>query len=248
MGQKLYTDRIGALSFSSPNVILQPSILTIGGQQYVTTSALNVSPTGLSAASLYMIYAVQTAGVVSLVLSTNVNSVGPSGYSSWKLVGAFYSNDTPAFGAFVNIEGPPECGAVGFTPTFNGLSGPSGIAFFWNRVGKHMYLYGRVNNVGTSQASTFYMSTPTGPSVDLTELPASTSINCGRWERSAANGDSRPMLFDSPTPTRLYFTSANNGAFNGLNANGLIISGEAMTVYNVRLPISGWDNRPLKDL
>jgi len=107
MGQILFTDKIGQLTYSNPNVnmlssISSPSYITIGGQQYTVTANLSVSTGSLTANNLYFVYAVQTAGVVSLAVSTNVNSIGPAGFASWKLIGAFYSDASSIFNAFVS--------------------------------------------------------------------------------------------------------------------------------------------------
>lgn len=114
-------EKIGTLTNLGASVQLGPSLLTIGGQQYRTTTNLTVAYPAMTANTRYFIYAVQTAGVVSIVISTNVNSVGPSGVSAWKLVGAFYSNGITgniAFGSFVNIEGVPVSqNVILFTPS-----------------------------------------------------------------------------------------------------------------------------------
>ena len=113
MGQKLRDDKIGALSHSGGIITMAassvlPAWLTIGGQQYRITSNRTVAVSSLTSHNLFYVYAVQTAGVVSLVISSNVNSVGPAGYLSWKLVGAFLSTFTSTFGDFINIEGAPQ--------------------------------------------------------------------------------------------------------------------------------------------
>lgn len=104
MGFLTKPDSIGALTYSSGVITLQPSRLTIGGQQY-RTPTLNVALSGLTANTLYMLFVVMTGpSSFQLVVSANYNSVGPVGYTRWKLVGAFYSNGVTgsiAFGAFV---------------------------------------------------------------------------------------------------------------------------------------------------
>ena len=99
----LGSDTIGSLSQGSGTFTLAASRLTIGGQQY-KTSALSVTPT-LAANTMYCLYVVLSSGVLTLVSSTNVNSVGPAGFSSWKLVGAYVTNYLSAFTRFLPIEG-----------------------------------------------------------------------------------------------------------------------------------------------
>lgn len=104
MGQKLISvDTVGTLSHNSGIVSLAPSVLTIGGQQYIT-GTLNVTLPTLNVSDLYMIYVVLISGVPTLVISTNYNSVGPVGYTSWKLVGAFVSTLALGFGQFIEID------------------------------------------------------------------------------------------------------------------------------------------------
>lgn len=110
MGQILQTDKIGTLSQSTGTITLTasssvPSYLTIGGQQYQITANLTrtiATDVTLTLQNLYMVYAVLSGGVVVLRVSTNLNSVGPAGFTSWKLVGAFYTDTAAAFNAFVS--------------------------------------------------------------------------------------------------------------------------------------------------
>lgn len=92
-------EKIGSLSYSAPSIILSSSRLTIGGQQYLINS-LNFIPSALAASTLYMIYAVLVNGVVTLVNSTNLNTTGPNGFLSYKLVGAFRTNASSVFSSF----------------------------------------------------------------------------------------------------------------------------------------------------
>jgi hypothetical protein len=104
IGQRIKQEKIGAISHSVGIVTLQPSILNIGGLQ-VETDVLSrtiTSDVTLTANNLYMVYVVLSAGVPVIRISTNVNSIGPAGFSSWKLVGAFYTNPSALFNAFVS--------------------------------------------------------------------------------------------------------------------------------------------------
>lgn len=103
MGQRFKEDQIGSLSHGGGTITLTASRLTIGGQQYSVPQLQLTLPT-LTANTRYMLYVVVNAGVFSLIQSTNVNSVGPVGYSSWKLVGAYYSNYLLAFASFADIN------------------------------------------------------------------------------------------------------------------------------------------------
>jgi len=100
MGQILREDEIGVLSELANAITLASSILTIGGQQY-STSSLNVAADISSATTQYHIYAVLNAGNVELVTSLNDDSVGPAGYSAWKRVGSYFTDTVINFDYFV---------------------------------------------------------------------------------------------------------------------------------------------------
>jgi len=92
MGQKLFEDKIGALTEAGGTISLASgSRLTIGGQQFVTTSTLQDTPAGLATETWYRIYAVLSGGVPILAVSANNNITGPAGEDAWKLVGHFFS-------------------------------------------------------------------------------------------------------------------------------------------------------------
>lgn len=119
-------DKVGTLTHGSGNINMASSILTIGGLQYDTEGARSVALPTMTANTRYQVYAVISGGDVILVISQNENSVGPSGYTSWKLVGSFYSNGllSVAFGSFVNIVGVPQTSnVVPYTPTLVGSGG-----------------------------------------------------------------------------------------------------------------------------
>lgn len=108
MGQILTQDKIGALSLSGGTDILMaaststPAYLTIGGQQYAITSNLTrtiSTDVTLAASSIYQIFAVVSGGVVALRISTNGVATGPVGFTSWKLLGSFYTNAASTFAA-----------------------------------------------------------------------------------------------------------------------------------------------------
>lgn len=92
MAQVLGPDKIPNLTEAGGTITMPAGArLTIGGQQYTTSSALTVSPTISLANTFHRVYAVISGGVPVLTVSTNNNSVGPAGFSAWKLVGHFYS-------------------------------------------------------------------------------------------------------------------------------------------------------------
>lgn len=113
MGQILKSDKIGALTESGGSITLaassaDPTYITVGGQQYKATTPITRSSTAdgaLSANSVYFIYAVVSSGVLDLRFSSNPNITGPSGFSSWKMLGAFYTNLTTATFSYLSTGG-----------------------------------------------------------------------------------------------------------------------------------------------
>lgn len=99
MPQKLFEDKTGTLSHNAGVISLTSSRLSIGGQQFTgIPTALTIGTA--TAYTLYYIYAVRSAGNTILVKSINDDSIGPTGYISWKLIGSFYTNAADTFGNF----------------------------------------------------------------------------------------------------------------------------------------------------
>ncbi len=116
MAQKLRDDKIGTISHSGGTISMaasssNPAWLTIGGQQYRVTSTLSRTISAdvtLAQATRYQVFAVISGGNVVLRISTNENSIGPSGFASWKLVGSFLSQGfAAAFGGLLPIDRKP---------------------------------------------------------------------------------------------------------------------------------------------
>lgn len=166
MGQILFQDKIGALTNSGSNILMAasssaPAYLTIGGQQYAVTSQLSVAKPSLTANARYQVFAVQSAGVVSLVISQNENSTGPAGFSSWKLVGCFRANGlaSVAFGSFINIVGIPKSDVIGYLPVFTNLGTVVSIEMFYSTNGKNCEIHGKYT-MGTGAAALATISIP----------------------------------------------------------------------------------------
>ena len=98
-------EKIGSLTESGGVLTLAPSHLKIGGLG-VSTDALTLTLSGLVSGNIYMVYVVLNAGVPQLVIDTNYNSVGPTGYTEWVLVGAFTATAGNVFGFFQDINTP----------------------------------------------------------------------------------------------------------------------------------------------
>lgn len=99
-------DSLGALTYNAGIITLQPSFITIGGQQY-STSILTYTVTGLTANTKYNLFAVVVGVTVSLVASTNSITLGPSGYTKFYFIRAFATNSSGTFGSFAGTMADP---------------------------------------------------------------------------------------------------------------------------------------------
>lgn len=99
MGQVFVPDKISDLSITGAKTVELPSsTITIGGQQYRNSIAVSLDLTTSGAAGLdtgsvapnttYYVYAILNAGLVSIVASLDPDTAGPTGFTSWKIVGA----------------------------------------------------------------------------------------------------------------------------------------------------------------
>lgn len=260
MAQKLFTDKITQLSHSAGNILLASgAILTIGGQQYVTTTTLVVALPALTANTRYQVYAVISAGSPVLVISQNENSVGPVGYNRWKLVGSLYANGlgSVGFGSFANIEGSPTTGAIAHLPTTNVTTNttPTGL---WMRDKS-------VIKVKTQLAWT---GAPSAFSTMDIDLPANLLVEINSMLSSVANKDNigEGVLFDPAGGTTRYGVkalyldtnsvrlkySASTGTFTHYadisNISPYSIASGSYMNIEFELPVVGWSNTPIKDL
>lgn len=258
MGQKIYTDKLGALSFSTPNILMGPATLTIGGQQYVTTTTLSVALPALTAVTLYMVYAVLSAGVPALAISTNVNSVGPSSFSSWKLVGAFYSNGLTSvdFGAFVSIEGAPTSEWFSTTnsmlPSVGAFGSPSAQYSHAMRDGDSFRFRGNFT-AGTTAGADAILTLPTTTPISATKMTVAVNKQfLGEAKPIVAAGTNtyspQAIFYDGSTTTLVYITdSIASQTYTKRTGTQVLATGNAMT-YDFSVPIQNLSIRPLRDL
>jgi hypothetical protein len=280
MGQVLRQDKIGQLTHSAGNIIMaasvaSPAYLTIGGRQYTVTSNLSVALPSMTANTRYQVFAVQSGGVVSLVISQNENSVGPAGFLSWKLVGSLMANNASpvVFGSFINIKGSPttqyftdsnwSIGAVTTAPT------PSTPGFFrsmardgeflniqmefWcaagGGAGSGIYLIPMPTNLGTNSASQSLH--PAGfPGVG----GRFSSVGSGYMLHNALSSGSKFSVAPAVNSNNLqfYVVSVDGtapGAIRGVYSNTFYSLNVATSwAFTARIPIQGWTNTPIEDL
>jgi hypothetical protein len=276
MAQKLFADKIGALTHSAGNILMaasssNPAYLTIGGQQYTVTSQLSVALPAMSANTRYQVFAVQSAGVVSLAISANENSVGPSGYSSWKLVGSLYASPTGTFGGFVNIFDTPTTDWIdgGLASDYiSAVTTPPTKAtttlrnkMFWMRKGKDIFIrleYKHNNATGSNAGSGNYQLLLLSPYLIDTNF-MDVSGNTTDFESRASAGTGMVVASASFAIVNIQPFSASRFVMYGFDATSYIEVGSVSTQYpmdnpgagynlNYSAPISTWSNTPIEDL
>jgi hypothetical protein len=263
MSQKLRNDKIGQLTHSAGNINMiassaNPAFLTIGGQQYKVSSTLVVALPSMTANSRYQVFAVQSGGVVSLVISQNENSVGPVGYSRWKLVGSLYSNNTLVFGSFVNIKGVPVTNEIPYTPaltssgggniTLNatGVINPSG---FWMRNGNQVKVYFGLRNGTGGSASGAAGGVKIGLPTNLVASGRTSDGNFGNFVttggafKGGGGADSFDYYFvyDLITVTPVKPATGNTWQVSDMIA-------QVSLNFDGTFGIVGWTNTPIEDL
>ena len=118
MGQVLVPEKISNLTVTGALTLSLPaSIVNIGGQQYRTTTAktLDMSVTGeggldigtIAADTDYYVYGILNgSGGLDVVASLATEDVGPTGFISWRLIGAFFTDGSSQVdGVYANSPG-----------------------------------------------------------------------------------------------------------------------------------------------
>lgn len=270
MAQKLFDDKIGLISHSGGIISLAASRLTIGGQQYITSQISRTisSDLTMTATNQYMVYAVRNSGNTELRISSNVNSIGPAGFSSWKLVGAFLTNSSSAWGAFVTIEGVPTSetfllGTISITATTTPPTKGTTLqdAHYVQRVGDRLigtFKY-RQNAAGSAGSGSYVIQTgftiDTGKvltgNVGGAEAPVGDSFFTGGGANPIYNGNSTVLA----SPLGIIMSGQQNG--DVVNTYDQFGTSAASTTFantnqewggDYNVPISTWSRIPLKDL
>ncbi len=253
------SENIGKLSYSSGVITLQPSRVTIGGQQY-NTGTLNMSLGSLSPAVRYQLYLVTVGGVIQLVKSTNENSVGPSGYSWWKLVGCFMSDGSSGFGAFMNINDTPSFSRVTYTPGVSGQTAVSSPTAWVSRDGARCMIQGMWTFSGTSNTTQPVISIFPGTTIRDPQTGASAFRGRVLGDLTYTDvGNSRLVhariySYDSNPISLLQGVSfySGNAATNGSLGNYIVyqytpVAGCAAS-FNAEFLVNEWSDTPIKDL
>lgn len=213
--------------------------ININGTNYT------VNLPGLSSLQLYMIYFVPTTG---LVISTNLNSVGPAGAASWFLVGAFYANGlgSVGFGSFVNITGVPTSLDFDYLPVFTGLGTVVSIAFKGQRIGQNLHGHG-VYTTGTVTAVEARLGLP-GSLVSAAGI-GTLEVAHGTYARNSTAAAFQGVILMEASVTYTTFGIQSGAAAALVKATGpgshISAGGYGAAII---VPITGWTNTQLVDL
>lgn len=243
----------------------QATRINVGGRQYRVTSTLtlNTATTGFggldtgalgSAHQLYYVYAVVQNGAIGLCASLTDPVTGPSGFSGrYRLVGAFYVQDTAVIGSTVTISGTATSEPQSWTVTAfgTGTFGSDGVMTTqWQRIADYMHF--RIQYLqsiaGTAGSGNYTIPLPTGLSIDTSKENTGASF---------ANICATGYLTGTGSPNDAVLVAIANGGTSLLcsylpesgGAGAIFASGAA--TFNLsnatvrvslkgRLPISGW--------
>jgi hypothetical protein len=251
------SETLKTLIKSSSTVVTLPSgcIFRVGGRFVKTTSALscNISVTGfggldigsITALTLYFVHAVINGTTEGLVASTS--SSLPYGFSSSKIVGAFYTNSSSQVGNTFKSLAPAEVDNIEFTlstqlSNFGTISDP--LAKF-SREGRFMKI-DFAFTCGTTVASTVEFTIPASLNIDTSYFNASAAqYIVGKFSRyQAVTNNDHALFVDTSIPTKLRFGrtqdagSAPNAARQGTDWT----ASDRVCSYNLRVPILEWAN------
>lgn len=230
----------------------------IGGQNHFKSS-LSVAFPAFTANNLYMVYAVLAApNTPALVISQNNNSVGPVGYTSWDLVGAFYANGltVPTFGSFIDPNLPPSTGWIPFTGIVTATVAPtkgtiSSELWLWRRDKEKIDLFWDTVYVTAGVAGTgnYFYNMPLNLFISSTNFGFSgnfVNFKCGNFTVSTTGTGTLIGSIEAIATNALGATSYNG---NLLSATFAAYSNTAHNLsLEVSVPIDGFTNKPLKDL
>lgn len=254
MGFLTTQDRIGALTYAANMITLQPSLLTIGGQQY-RVPVLTANLTGLTPYALYMVYVVLTGpNSFSLNVTTDVNSVGPTGFNRWKLVSAFYADTASSVGSFIkSLTGSPESDFLSYSTlptTSTGIMLNYALASFFKRSGQNMDLRLRLTFTGTSTWGGLFIPMPNVHTIyTARELGMSDDVRINDVGTQEYSGLIR---VEGATSFQLFHEIINNFSGSAPLKWTQISSTSPFTFNNgdgihanISVPVTNWDTTPI---
>lgn len=219
------------------NVMIPDDISHLSGTISVRfgTKTYTLVLSTLSSNTRYQIYLVPGGTLVS---STNENSVGPAGYTSWILVGSFYSTSqtVPVFGSFIrDLFGVPETEEYAWVPTVSGLGSGSGTLVYsrMKRIGPEVLLRLRYDKDATSGTGSALVTFTQPSNVQFNGISTpyvgvgESSISTNGWNIAVNSIDN------------IYFY--NGGSFL---LGSSFVSGRNL-IGVITYPVFGWSNTPI---
>lgn len=246
--------RPNLLSHNAGVIMVTNLLAQIGGQRRFSALVTRIISTDVTlvANTRYQIFAVLVGGAVQLRISTNENSVGPTGFTAWDLIGAFYANGVTgniAFGSFVNIIGRPETDMMPYTPVMNWVSNVNTPTGSWRRDGDKHNQNVFFSIVGPMSGVSVSISPPTGLLWDTTKINTGAAYQgtCGVWGavRAGVTVQSGVMGLVSNNATNWLVNNVN--AYVGNTNPNSWTNGDVFSC-DFSAPIAGWSNKQLKDL
>lgn len=215
---------------------------------------------GLVANTRYQLYVVP--GSTTLQFSTRENSLGPLGFSSWILIGSFYSNglSSVSFGSFINIDGIPKTANAVVTQVTWSITGFSiQPVLTWERNGRTWAFTTGFQKDGSAGVGAVGLKLDLPANIPNTITPSST-LNTANELTQINGGNIGFITFSSLTGavadwTAVEMYSITNG-FNFLTQptgtgslqNTSVLANSIAQGFLRPTPMSGWLDTPLKDL
>jgi len=232
-----------------------PTRITVGGRQITLSSQLllNTGSTGagaldagvLGAVQLWYVYAIlnRTTNTLALLASLSAESpTMPVNYTSFKMIGAFYTNGSSLVGSAVSIAGRASSEWMSYTPTIFNFGTTASPNFWFMRDGATLRMRGGFNT-GTPVAGQAAVSLP--GSLAVSTIYTGRNVLIGFWtaENSASDGQ-RSILAHQPTGAdRVFFgyiSSGQNG-YDIQNGNNLpVVTIGRGVIIDCSLYIAGW--------
>lgn|SRR5574343_134919 len=254
MGQILGQDRIATPSHSSGTITLPPSLLTLGGRQYRTStlSRLISADVTLAANVLYFVYAQLVGGVPVLRISTSQPSAYVLTNLTAKLVAAFYSNSFApvGLGSFVTIEGAPttrnviEDGGT-LTAFFAGFPSFTITRYNWSRIADLLTVSWRLDSV-TGNATSARLPLPRNI---ISEDVGSGALGTYAGQNGGGNASGGSMIGLGSSDVGFAGPNLTGSAISLQTGSTVVGAGAPSTLTGqFRTHIAQWSATPLKDL
>lgn len=218
------------------------------------TTTYNVNLSGLSANTLYYLYIRKVSGVSTLVFVTTAPSTYRLSFSDAVLIGAFYANglSSVGFGSFVSIEGTPQSEVFNFQGSGNWTN-----TLYTSRLkrnGDKAEIEYTLAFIGVPASGILAVNLPTNLTMVNNKLSSTTGFNFdsnidGKAKMLVGSAYEGLVLRNSDTSVVLSYLDVDaNEAFVTPTLPGSFSTTGHYIHITANIPISGWSNKPLKDL